>query len=335
MMGWPPGKGLRDTAGDPTSYNPSTPDPMLRLLSRYAAASAAAPLYLLEVGATDGMSRGLPDYEMLRYWGWRGLLVEADPRAFQRLQQRFAGLPHVALRRGALAARRDGFKPGDRAREGFGLPLHQLRIDDSLTLGAPPSTGSKVRFDLPLDAQEFVASLSSFDATYVDRLAKDYHVINKIIGSKVEAAHTAAGRTERAAALLACRDKHVGDKPCYNVTRSTERVEAFEWTQLLAEHRLPTVDLLVLDVYDNWGDKRTPRDGSWLSTRPLDLLNAFPFESARPALILFRHQGNFGHEMVAAVVARGYETSSHFETPYWGECTLAWDVRACESGAAS
>lgn len=60
----------------------------------------------VQIGANDGQ-RADPLHPLLRKYGWRAILVEPQPRAFEQLQQTYADFPAVSLEN-CVIARQDG-----------------------------------------------------------------------------------------------------------------------------------------------------------------------------------------------------------------------------------
>lgn len=55
----------------------------------------------LQVGAFDGVT-GDPIYELVRSFGWRGIVCEPNPDAFRRLEQNYCDLPKVRVENVAI-----------------------------------------------------------------------------------------------------------------------------------------------------------------------------------------------------------------------------------------
>ena len=58
------------------------------------------------------------------------------------------------------------------------------------------------------------------------------------------------------------------------------------------------------------------------------LLKAFPFDRLQPALLYYRHANS--RELRELLLRRGYSTSAHWETSYWGESNIAWRSDRCQ-----
>ena len=192
------------------------------------------------------------------------------------------------------------------------------------------------------------------------------HLAGGPIGEALAAAGlTAAAEAFRACVGRSARPPK---ERCYAVRVRAERARLVPWAELLAHahahahaHRgsgsasgaargapngSGSIDLLVADV---WGAtpprlaRARPAGGTAESAAIVDgyypivdggisaLLRAFPFESVRPSLLYYRHPA--GRKETAALrdmlLARGYQTSAHWETGAWGEHNLAWRTDRC------
>lgn len=63
-------------------------------------------LFVVQIGANDGQ-RADPVHQYIEKYGWRGVLVEPQPRAFEQLKATYAQHPQVVLENCAIA-REDG-----------------------------------------------------------------------------------------------------------------------------------------------------------------------------------------------------------------------------------
>ena len=50
--------------------------------------------FFVQIGAFDGVTAD-PIYHLVRRYGWRGVLVEPQVEAFERLKQNYSGQPHL------------------------------------------------------------------------------------------------------------------------------------------------------------------------------------------------------------------------------------------------
>lgn len=66
----------------------------------------ADQMYVVQVGANDG-SRADPVNQYIRRYHWRGLLIEPQPRVFERLVQTYADEPQLAFEQ-CLVGREEG-----------------------------------------------------------------------------------------------------------------------------------------------------------------------------------------------------------------------------------
>lgn len=75
---------------------------ILDLVVRDYVARVSHDVVLLQVGANDG-KRVDPVHEFIKRYGWRAILVEPEPRAFEELQKTYSGYPSITLDNCAIA----------------------------------------------------------------------------------------------------------------------------------------------------------------------------------------------------------------------------------------
>jgi len=141
---------------------------------------ADAPRIVVDVGANDGFY-GSNSYPFIAR-GWRALLIEPDPRAFEPLSRRFSGHPHVECRQAACGARKGT------------LPLHLGQDSSHSTLGLGseaqvtsigPQSGKTVNVSVePLaDILDAVGVPARYGVLSIDT---EGHDLNVLIGAGLE-----------------------------------------------------------------------------------------------------------------------------------------------------
>ena len=289
----------------------SSPDVALSRLSAHWAAALpamtrdAAPLFLLDPAAgegnytqhlPDGMGK-LPTLQLVRTWAWHALLAEPATPTFEKLASNFAGFSPPAVR---LA--RTGLTAGAR------------RVNGSLWVlsASLPSLAATVKDGLPADSRMRLQYATSTDRNVPDRLSGDLWQMNHLVGGPMIDALRAAGHAEEAARFAKCKDASATlKKRCYGVQLREYRAELLPFAEMLREHGVTAVDLLVLDVWDG-------------STGPL--LLSFPLHAIKPSIIYYRnpYTRREAGALRRHLLAHGYSTSAHWETGAWGELNIAW-----------
>lgn len=141
---------------------------------------ADAPRIVIDVGANDGFY-GSNSYPFIAR-GWRAILVEPDPRAFEPLSRRFSGHPHVQCLHAACGARK-GILP---------LHLGQDSSHSSLGFGTDspasaigPQSGKTV--DVSVEPLADILDAAGVPARYgVLSIDTEGHDLNVLIGAGLE-----------------------------------------------------------------------------------------------------------------------------------------------------
>ena len=141
---------------------------------------ADAPKIVVDVGANDGFY-GSNSYPFIAR-GWRAVLVEPDPRAFEPLSRRFNGHPHVVCRQSACGARK-GILP---------LHLGQDSSHSTLGLGSDPNLStigpqSGRTVDVSVEPLADILDEMGIPARYgVLSIDTEGHDLNVLIGAGLE-----------------------------------------------------------------------------------------------------------------------------------------------------
>lgn len=139
-----------------------------------------APKIVIDVGANDGFY-GSNSYPFIAR-GWRAVLVEPDPRAFEPLSRRFNGHPHVECRQAACGARK-GILP---------LHLGQDSSHSSLGIGSDPKASaigpqSGETVDVSVEPLADILDAAGIPARYgVLSIDTEGHDLNVLIGAGLE-----------------------------------------------------------------------------------------------------------------------------------------------------
>ena len=129
-----------------------------------------------------------------------------------------------------------------------------------------------------------------------------------------------AGYEQEAKVFEACKEASATRKErCFDIEVTNHTVELVNWSRVLDLFDLRALDLLVLDPQVDFNQ---------VGFGVASLLKAFPFDRLRPALLYYRHASS--RELRQLLLRRGYSTSAHWETSYWGESNIAWRSDRCE-----